>query len=1035
MTSLVLRTVRAFPRGRTTLQIARHLDLTFDRARREAMRQELLELQEEGEIDLGADGRWRPRARARTDRPGETARQGGAATDGTMRAVPVRVRRSPFEIQAEAPSDDGVPDPRALLRYYMSALRSDPRGALTQAPDRHGTAWQSILPEGPWLPKAGEALSFELATADLPADFREALMRRADGENGLAVGWPLEMGRHSGAVAVRPVGLLAATWSQDATGDTTTMHVQVASDEVVVNPDWIAAHARDSAWTRDALRDLLSGPGGGGLPVAEFRIRLREVAAGAIGTRGLDGLGCATLDADDTGLHDAVGLFLPTGATFTAGAVRDLDAISSWGPEVLSGTALWPLLGQGLSAGDPSALDPVGAGPLNGEQLEAARIAGEAALSVVTGPPGTGKSQSIAAMVATALLDGQSVVVASRNHQALDAVEERLRGMAPGTPFAVRTLNPEGDVDVDMRKVLDALLSEPARTALLPDPSALDRLRREARETAEALDAARAAHLARAETLDRDPSRAPSDRDTASAPHRGIWGRMRDWLAGRRRAAGSERPGAVSSPAHPATRLGNTDELGTHLVMLTERIAEEVRTVLPDALAARVTLTEEARACLESDAADLDLAGQRDLAPDLARRIVQARPLWLVSVLGAPRRVPLVPGLFDLAIVDEASQCDIGAALPVLARARRAVIVGDDRQLGFVPGLGAAQDRNLMAAQGLGTKGMGRFAQGARSLFALARSTDGAPRTLLRKQYRSASDITDYISGAFYGGRLEPAVDETGLRVPEGRRAGIAWQDVPGRSGRARADNPAEAERVAIHLRDLLADGYDGSVGIVTPFRDQVRAIETALRGRVSDAALAGCALKVGTVDAFQGQERDVILFSPTLHAGSASSSVAFVSRDWRRLNVAISRARAVVLVFGDLDFARSGAVRELTRLAARATEPRVTRGEGTFDSWPERRMAEALAGRGLDAHPQYEIAGRRLDFALFGAGGVKLDLEVDGRRWHMDADGGRKIDDHWRDAQLRALGWKVRRFWVDEMDRDIEVCLDLVERDLGRTR
>jgi very-short-patch-repair endonuclease len=61
----------------------------------------------------------------------------------------------------------------------------------------------------------------------------------------------------------------------------------------------------------------------------------------------------------------------------------------------------------------------------------------------------------------------------------------------------------------------------------------------------------------------------------------------------------------------------------------------------------------------------------------------------------------------------------------------------------------------------------------------------------------------------------------------------------------------------------------------------------------------------------------------------------------------------------------------------------------------------------------------------------VKLDIEVDGRRWHQDADGNRKLDDHYRDAQLRSAGWKVVRFWVDELARDMEGCLDRIEREL----
>jgi very-short-patch-repair endonuclease len=48
-----------------------------------------------------------------------------------------------------------------------------------------------------------------------------------------------------------------------------------------------------------------------------------------------------------------------------------------------------------------------------------------------------------------------------------------------------------------------------------------------------------------------------------------------------------------------------------------------------------------------------------------------------------------------------------------------------------------------------------------------------------------------------------------------------------------------------------------------------------------------------------------------------------------------------------------------------------------------------------------------------------------------MTTDGGRKRSDLWRDHQLRSMGWGVRRFWVDELNKDMEGCLDLVERDL----
>jgi very-short-patch-repair endonuclease len=305
---------------------------------------------------------------------------------------------------------------------------------------------------------------------------------------------------------------------------------------------------------------------------------------------------------------------------------------------------------------------------------------------------------------------------------------------------------------------------------------------------------------------------------------------------------------------------------------------------------------------------------------------------------------------------------------------------------------------------------------------------------MLRDQYRSAPRIVDYISRQFYGGRLRAAGDVERLKVPATARPGLAWTDVTAPTAPQTGNvNPAETKAIVAHLEALLrAEGYGGSVGVITPFRPQAVAIDEAVRASLPAEALEKAGFRAGTVDSFQGQERDLILFSPCLGPASAASAVQFVQRDWRRLNVAISRARALAHVFGDLSFARSGKVTSLARLAAWATEPPAKTSEGLFDSDWERRVYEALKARGLEPVPQYEIAGRRLDFALFGANGVKLDLEVDGRRWHLDIDGNRKRSDLWRDHQLKSLGWRVRRFWVDDLSRDMEGCIDLVERDLA---
>ena len=292
----------------------------------------------------------------------------------------------------------------------------------------------------------------------------------------------------------------------------------------------------------------------------------------------------------------------------------------------------------------------------------------------------------------------------------------------------------------------------------------------------------------------------------------------------------------------------------------------------------------------------------------------------------------------------------------------------------------------------------------------------------------------DYISDTFYGGQLITSYEPKTIRPPKDQKSGIAWTHVAAPSIVQQSNvNSAEANAIASHVSQLLVEqGYDGSIGVISPFRPQVQAIETAVREKVPLQKLEGAEFRVATVDGFQGQERDVILFSPCLSATSTSSAVTFLQKDFRRLNVAISRARAVAHIFGDLDYARSQKVRALARLAAIATEPPRIAREGTFDSRWERRVFYALKERGLDPQPQFEVAGRRLDFALFGNSDVKLDLEIDGRFWHQDTDGRRKMSDHWRDQQLRSFGWRVRRFWVDELSKDMEGCLELVKRDLS---
>lgn len=1050
--SVILRTIQSFPRGRTTEQLYALLGASFRHNDRVALLAELEALSACGSVKLQRNGRWIPIGPLPSISP--PAKEDPSLLPAKL-ASP-KIIAAPFQrtvlpaptVLGESLSEPTEIDPKALLRYWRSALRADPRGSIMEAFDRHGTVWHLISGKGNFIPDDASFIRLSIELEALEPDFRAALMRREANENTLAIGWPLALGRRSGVPAIWPVGLIAAEWRRNSG----YLEIDISADDVLVNPDWLRGAARMTGWQAKDLEAVFAKADGVGLGADDFLARLRDAAATQ--TRGkISGEWIISeIDPNAQGIFDAAAVFLPEDSSFTAGAVRDLDAIAEWPVDKLARTALAPFLGLPLPQSSIK-IPSINVGSLNGEQIAAVRAACTAPLTVVTGPPGTGKSQTIISIAASVLLAGGSVLVASKNHQALDAVEERLGGLAPQVPFAIRTLNPSNEIDRSFITVLTELVKSDVGLPRRSDEFTHSRLTDLAILREQALDALAlkselecniADLLERIDARKRAPAKTLDATTQEAEVTLGLIARLTRVLGQLLRLGNSGFSKGVAILSDLENLEGELARLRAErdgivdppdVVSITQEIGELARTALVSMLVGRTTISHEAREEFDMAKADFEFGGaMARLPPNILHAILNHRPLWLVSVLGAPKRLPLEDRLFDLVIFDESSQCDIASALPLLARARRAVIVGDNHQLSFIPQLGQAQDRNLMQAQNLPVMRMSRFAQSRQSLFDFAHRTPGAERILLRQQYRSVGPIVDYISREFYGSELKTAYDPKTINTPAGQKAGLAWTHVPGpASVDANNVNRAEVAAITEHVTQLLMrESYTGTIGVTSPFRGQVHAIEEAVSAVIPVHKLEAAEFRVATVDGFQGQERDVILFSPTLSYTSRLTSISFVQRDHRRLNVAISRARSVAHVFGDLDFARSRKVRTLASLAAAATEPRKRSGEGAFESDWERIVYYALKERGLNPIPQYDIAGRRLDFALFGPSEIKLDLEVDGRHFHQTADGRRKQSDYWRDHQLKSLGWRVRRFWVDELSRNMEACIDLVERDLS---
>ncbi|HEY3352140.1 MAG TPA: AAA domain-containing protein [Polyangia bacterium] len=240
--------------------------------------------------------------------------------------------------------------------------------------------------------------------------------------------------------------------------------------------------------------------------------------------------------------------------------------------------------------------------------------------------------------------------------------------------------------------------------------------------------------------------------------------------------------------------------------------------------------------------------------------------------------------VFDLAVVDEATQATEPATLLPLLRARRAVLAGDHRQL--PPTILSPE----AARRGLG-----------RSLFERLIDAHPAAARLLREQHRMHEQIMAFPSAELYAGalRAHPAVARHTLAelcpgaaacgpVEFLDTAGTGFEDELGAESESRR-NPQEAALVARRVRRLLDAGLGpAQIAVIAPYDAQVQALRALL-------PIAG--LEINTVDGFQGRESEAVVVSLT--RSNREAEVGFLA-DIRRMNVAITRARRHLLVVGD---------------------------------------------------------------------------------------------------------------------------------------
>ncbi|MEN3615797.1 AAA domain-containing protein [Plantactinospora sp. ZYX-F-223] len=262
---------------------------------------------------------------------------------------------------------------------------------------------------------------------------------------------------------------------------------------------------------------------------------------------------------------------------------------------------------------------------------------------------------------------------------------------------------------------------------------------------------------------------------------------------------------------------------------------------------------------------------------------------------------------FDLTVIDEAGQIPLASTLVPLVRAPRAVLVGDHHQL---PPFVDDDVRQWLAhrdATASGTDPTQLIELLTHSAFErLIRHAPATNQVLLSRQRRMPAVLADFVSAQFYGGRLstdaKPRPPSAVFRSPlalvdtadlspkeraERQRPGTETWQVAG------IDNLTEARLVLDLVQWYTRHGREWAV--IAPYRAQVQLLTTRLGELLGGEAVGD---RVGTVDAFQGREYDIVVYSFT--RSNPQGRVGFLS-ELRRLNVAVTRAREQLILVGDM--------------------------------------------------------------------------------------------------------------------------------------
>lgn len=794
---------------------------------------------------------------------------------------------------------------------------------------------------------------------------------------------------------------------------------------------------------------------------------------------------------DEDGILNRAILFSKEPTPYTVGLCNELARLEDYRGINFRQSILWKFINNQFEE-HPQFKDRVlEVLPLNDEQEKAVRSALSADVTLIAGPPGTGKTQVVANLIINAAIAGQNVLFTSKNNNAVDVVVKRVNSLQKELPLILR-------YEKDVKQCVSDYIQQwgTAKQKNISQSNAFDEYNR----ICASYDKKRAQKLSIVEKrneLDQIEQSICDIRDKyqdlighltpekvseieeeykeflsqastlQEGPHRLIDKILkRRWM--NKIEEGMRATTLAINSFLEKYRLGLNV---SHLMTERERMQFDIQF---KAILNNLKLVADYNNLLEylRDSASLEQLDAAMMAEhvELQAKARDAWKAWLnahisvfsadnrknlhnylntlglglvdyhmptlktilpasaITSLSARRRLPFKEAIYDLLIIDEASQCDIASMIPMMMRAKRVAVIGDKQQLNHICLLSKQTDLSLIKHYDIEP----RWSYRGSSIYDLAESMAEADNIIqLRDHHRSFLDIIQFSNQEFYDNTLRIATDYSRLQSPNNGKPilGMQWMDVKGKTIRPElggAYNLQEAEGVIRILKRLAIElEFEGSIGVTTPFHLQAEKITQALErdSELRNHLELHNKILIDTVHKFQGDERDVIIFSPVVSDGAKPQSLMFLKSTGNLFNVAITRARALLVTVGDKQYCKRCGVSYLEHFAEYSCGD-----DAPVESseW-EHLLQKALSDAGIPVTAQYHVDKYYLDLALFYKG-KKLDIEVDGAMYHQTWTGEICYNDQLRNQALMREGWDVIRFWVQQVRDQMPWCIDQIK-------